>query len=166
MVYGPGDPLHRFYDVVKRIKDHRPVIILPEDYAAWRGPRGYVDNVAHAIALASTSHRGLARIYHVCDEPTLTELEWQKKIVEQTNWSGRFVLLPSQHTPRHLLAPGNPAQHLVGNSERIRKELGYIEPIATAKAIRRTIAWEQANPPTGATFHQFDYPAEDAALCS
>jgi nucleoside-diphosphate-sugar epimerase len=26
--------------------------------------------------------------------------------------------------------------------------------------------WEQANPPTGATFHQFDYPAEDAALGS
>jgi hypothetical protein len=34
------------------------------------------------------------------------------------------------------------------------------------EAIRRTIEWEQANPPTDATFHQFAYPEEDAALNS
>jgi len=166
MVYGPGDLLHRFYGVVKRVIDNRPFIILSEDHAAWRGPRGYVENVAHAIALACTSPHGIGRIYHVCDGPALTELEWQRKIVAQTNWSGRFVLLPSQRAPKHLLAPGNPAQHLVANSERIRKELGYTELLATDEAICRTIAWEQANPPTGVTFHQFDYPAEDVALGS
>jgi len=166
MVYGPGDPLHRLYGVVKRVRDHRPIIILPEDRAAWRGPRGYVDNVAHAIALASTSPRAYGRTYHVCDEPTLTELEWQKKIVAQTNWSGRFVILQNQRTPKHLIALGNAAQHLVAISERIRKELGYTEPLETDEAIRRTIEWEQANPPTDATFHQFDYPGEDAALNS
>ena len=55
MVYGPGDPLHRFHGVLKRIQDGRPAIILSEDLAAWRGPRGYVENVAHAIAVASGS---------------------------------------------------------------------------------------------------------------
>ena len=164
MVYGPGDPLHRLYGVVKRVRDDRPIMILPEGHAAWRGPRGYVDNVAHAIALASTSQPAFGRTYHVCDEPTLTELEWQQKIVGQTSWSGRFVVLPNQHTPKHVVAPGNAAQHLVANSERIPKELGYTEPLKTDEAIRRTIEWERANPPTGATFHQFDYPEEDAAL--
>jgi len=164
MVYGPGDPLHRFYGVVKRVQDHRPIIILSEGHAAWRGPRGYVDNVAHAIFLAATSQPAFGRTYHLCDEPTLTELEWQKKIVAQTNWSGRFVVLPNQRTPKHLLAPGNAAQHLIGNSERIRKELDYSEPIETDVAIRRTIDWEQATPPNGPTFHEFDYSAEDAAL--
>ncbi len=164
MVYGPGDALHRFYGVVKRVMDHRPVIILSEDHAAWRGPRGYVDNVAHAIALAAISPQAFGRIYHVCDEPSLTELEWQQKIVAQTDWPGRFVVLPNQRTPKHLIAPGNAAQHLIGNSARIRKELGYSEPVRTDVAIRRTIEWEQANPPLGATFHQFDYSAEDAAL--
>ena len=166
MVYGPCDLLHRFYSVVKRVIDNRPFIILPEDYAAWRGPRGYVENVAHAIALACTSLHGNGRIYHVCDEPALSELEWQKKIVALTGWSGRFVLLPSERTPKHLLAFGNAAQHLVGNADRIRRELGYADLISMDEAIRRTIVWEQANPPTGATFHQFDYPAEDAAANS
>src|SRR5439155_1240573 len=35
MVYGPGDPLHRFYPVVKRIADGRRHIIFPDPLAAW-----------------------------------------------------------------------------------------------------------------------------------
>jgi nucleoside-diphosphate-sugar epimerase len=164
MVYGPGDPLHRLHGVLKRIRDGRPAIILPDDHARWRGPRGFVENVAHAIAMASTSEHALGRTYHVCDEPNLTELEWQTKVAAQTEWRGKFVVLPNNQTPKHLFMPGNASQHLVANSERIRRELGYKEPFVIDEAIRRTIAWEQANPPTGPSFHQFDYPAEDAVL--
>ena len=164
MVYGPGDPLHRLHGVLRRIRDGRPAIILPDDYAAWRGPRGYVENAAHAVALASTLERASGRILHVCEEPCLTELEWEKKIAEQTGWRGTFVVLPRDRAPKHLLMPGNASQHVVADSERIRRELGYEERVTTDAAIRRTIAWEQANPPSGASFHQFDYDAEDAAL--
>jgi len=164
MVYGPGDPLHRMHGVLKRIADGRPAIILPDDHAAWRGPRGYVENVAHAIALATTCDRAWGRTYHVCEEPSFSELDWQKRVAGQTTWAGRFVVLPRQKTPKHLLMPGNASQHLVANSERIRRELGFEELVTTDEAIRRTIVWEQANPPTGASFHQFDYDAEDAAL--
>jgi nucleoside-diphosphate-sugar epimerase len=166
MVYGPGDPLHRMHPVLKRIEDHRPAIILPDDYAAWRGPRGYVDNVARAIALAASSDAARGRIYHVCEEPCLSELEWQRCIAAQTDWRGQFIILPREKTPKHLFPAGNPAQHVVASSARIRSELGYREPVTTNEAIRRTIAWERANPPSGSTFHQFDYTAEDAALAA
>src|ERR1700757_5174022 len=46
MVYGPGDPLHRFYPIVKRIVDGRGQMIFGDAQAAWRSPRGYVENVA------------------------------------------------------------------------------------------------------------------------
>ena len=164
MVYGPGDPLHRMHGILKRIRDGRSAIILAEEHAEWRGPRGYVENVAHAIAVASQSEHASGRTYNVCEEPTLTELEWQTKIVGHTEWFGRFVLLPQQQTPKHLYLPGNPLQRLVASSERIRRELGYEEPFTMDEAIRRTIGWEQANPPTEPTLHQFDYAAEDAAL--
>ena len=39
MVYGPGDRLHRFYPVVKRIADRRCHIIFPETLAVWRSPQ-------------------------------------------------------------------------------------------------------------------------------
>ncbi len=166
MVYGPGDPLHRMHPVLKRIADRRPAIILADDYAAWRGPRGYVDNVSHAIALAAISDAARRRIYHVCEEPCLSDLEWQQSIAARTDWDGKFVTLPREKTPKHLFIPANPAQHLVASSQRIRSELDYREPVTTDEAIRTTIAWERAKPPAGITLHQFDYAAEDAALAS
>src|SRR5689334_7783719 len=55
MIYGPGDPLHRFHAVLKRMDDGRKQIIFADDVARWRTPRGYVENVAAAISLAATS---------------------------------------------------------------------------------------------------------------
>jgi nucleoside-diphosphate-sugar epimerase len=164
MVYGPGDPLHRFYPVVKRVADRRRHIIFPEGLAAWRSPRGYVENVAAAIALAATDDRAAGRIYNVCEEPAFSELEWARKITSEMRWDGEFVVLPAESTPPHLLKPGNAAQHWTASSARIRKELGYEEPIAIDEAIRRTIGWQRENSPAFEFLAQFDYPAEDAAL--
>jgi len=164
MVYGPGDPLHRFYPVVKRIADGRRHIIFPETLSAWRSPRGYVENVAAAIALAATDDRAARRIYNVCEEPSLSELEWAKKIAREMQWDGDFVVLPMERTPRHLLRPGNAAQHWTASSARIRRELDYEEPVAIEQAIRQTIDWELENPPAAAFLAQFDYAAEDAAV--
>lgn len=166
MVYGPGDHLHRFFPVIKRIADGRLAILLADDLAAWRGPRGYVENIAHAIAIAATSEHSAGRIYNVCEEPTLSEFAWQEKIAQQLNWPGKFVLLPRQRTPKHLLQPGNASQHVVATSDRIRSEHGYQEPVDVEESIRRTIAWEQQNPPAIINPQEYDYEAEDAALAS
>ena len=164
MVYGPGDRLHRFFPLLKRIADGRSFVILADDLAVWRGPRGYVENIAHAVMLAATSDRAAGRIYNVCEEPTWPEIEWQERIAEQANWRGRFVVLPRDRVPEHLLMPGNAAQHVVASSERIRSELNCREPVDTEEAIRRTVSWEHRNPPGSIDPRNFEYDAEDAAL--
>lgn len=164
MIYGPGDPLHRFYPVVKRIADGRRHIIFAEPLAAWRSPRGYVENVAAAIALAATDDRAAGRIYNVCEEPPFSELEWAQQIASEMKWPGEVVVLPAERTPQHLLRPGNAAQHWSASSGRIRRELGYEEPVAIEEAIRRTIRWEIENPPAFPFLAQFDYAAEDSAI--
>ena len=73
---------------------------------------------------------------------------------------------PDDKTPAHLLLPGNPEQHWVASSRRIREELGYRESVPSAEALRRTIAWERTHPPAPIDTRQFDYAAEDAALAS
>jgi nucleoside-diphosphate-sugar epimerase len=160
MVYGPGDPLRRFGAVVKRIVDGRRHIIFPETLAGWHSARGYVENVAAAIALAAGDDRATGRIYNICEEPSFSELEWARKIAHQMQWGGEFVVLPVERTPPHLLRPGNTAQHWSASSARIRRELGYEEPVKLAEAIRRTIRWEMENPAAA----EIDYAAEDAAL--
>ncbi|MGZ4868371.1 MAG: NAD-dependent epimerase/dehydratase family protein [Candidatus Angelobacter sp.] len=163
MIYGPGDPAHRFHSVLKRIDDGRKQIIFADDVAPLRTPRGFVEDVGLAVALASTSPQAAGRVYNVCESEFFGELDWARKIAAATSWTGEFVVLPHDHTPKHLLWPGNTAQHVAASSERIRKELGYREQLSREEAIRRTIAWERDNPPA-MPLAQFDYAAEDAAL--
>jgi len=164
MIYGPGDRLCRFHLVLKRIDDGRRAILLEEGWAAWRSPRGYVENVAAALALAAVSGRAAGRVYNVAETPAFTELEWAGKIAAATGWEGKFVTLLRERTPAHLVPPGNSAQHWEAVSTRIRDELGWREAVPVDKAIQRTIAWERANPPGELSPAQFDYAAEDAAL--
>ena len=50
------------------------------------------------------------------------------------------------------------------DSGRIRQELGYSEALPLEEALRRTIAWERANPPAQIDPAHFDYAAEDVVL--
>jgi nucleoside-diphosphate-sugar epimerase len=162
MVYGPRDPLWRLLPVVKRVDDGRRVILLSESMARWRGPRGYVENVAAAVVLAAGSEAAAGRIYNVADPEPFTELEWTRKVAEVAGWRGEVVVLPDDGSPAFLQAPGNPDQHWTADSTRIRRELGYREPVPLDEAIARTIRWMRAHPPAGPTPHLFDYAAEDA----
>jgi nucleoside-diphosphate-sugar epimerase len=163
MIYGPGDPLHRFHPILKRIDDGRKQILFADDVALLRLPRGYVEDVGAAIALAATSPQSAGRIYNVCEAESFGELDWARKIAAATGWPGEFVVLPHHLAPPHLHWPGNTAQHLVASSERIRKELGFSEVLPWEEAFRRTIAWERAHIPEQ-PMAQFDYAAEDEAL--
>jgi nucleoside-diphosphate-sugar epimerase len=163
MVYGPGDYAHRFHPFLKRMDDGRPFILFAEDVAAVRAPRGYVEDIAAGIALATISDRAAGRIYNVCEAESFSELEWARKIAAAAGWNGQFILLPREKIPPHLAWPYNTAQHLVVSSERIRGELGYREGVPREEAFERTIAWERANPPQTPTA-LFNYEAEDEAL--
>jgi nucleoside-diphosphate-sugar epimerase len=164
MIYGPGDHLARFHPILRRIDDGRRAILFEEGIAAWRAARGYVENVAGALALAVVSEQAAGQIYNVAEMPAFSELEWATKIAAATNWDGRFIVLAKERTPAHLLLQGNVAQHWVADSTRIRKELGYQEPVPLEQAIRQTIDWERTHPPAQFNPYKFDYAAEDTAL--
>jgi len=164
MVYGPGDYIHRFHYLLKRMDDHRPFILFSDDVAAWHTPRGFSDNVGKAIALAATSEKAVGRIYNICEEESFSELEWARKIAREVGWKGEFVMLPREKTPPHLLYPRRIEQQFIATAARIRQELGYREPISIEEGIRRTIPWERANPPQQVWFAPFNYEAEDEAM--
>ena len=167
MIYGPGDPLHRFFPLVKRIDDRRPVIVLPRALADWRSPRGYVENVAAAIALASTSDAASGwphgRVYNVGEAESFTELEWARMLGAATGWAGEVVVVEDDGAPASVRVPGNLKQHWIVDTTRLRSELGYRELVSREESIRRTIAWERANPPARLDPARFDYAAEDLA---
>ena len=164
MVYGPGDPLHRFFPTLKRMLDGRAWILMSQEIAEWRSPRGYVENVAAAIALAASSEQAAGNVYNVAEERAFSELEWAQEMARHAGWKGQFVVLPRERMPKHLLPPGNFTQHAASSSDKIRRQLGYRERVLSDDSVRRTIEWETQNPPAQINLDQFDYAAEDAVL--
>lgn len=162
-VYGPRDYQHRLFSCLKRMDDGRPAILLEEGVARWRWTRGYVENVAEAVALTVTDDRAAGRIYNVGEVEAFTEAEWVRKVGEAAGWRGEVVIVPGDRLPVSMRKDINADQHLIVDTARIRRELGYREPVALEEALRRTIAWERENPPETDP-QDFDYAAEDRIL--
>jgi nucleoside-diphosphate-sugar epimerase len=166
MVYGPQDPQHRLFEYLKRMDDGRPAILLEAGLASWRWTRGYVENVAAAIALAVTDERAAGRVYNVGQVVALSTTAWIREIGGAAGWSGEVVVLPGERLPEHLRPDIDTAHHLSTDSTRIREELGYAEHVPLYEGLRRTVAWDRSHPLEKVDPKQFDYGAEDAVLAT
>ena len=166
-IHGPGDDKHRLFPYIKRMDDARAAILLDEPFAAWRWARGYVEDVAYAVALAVMDERATGRVYNVAYSETLSEAEWVQAIARVSGWKGEVVALPGDQLPPSLRRDVfDFTQQYEVESSRIRRELAYSEIVPFAEALRRTIEWERANPPQNFPPEDFDYAAEDAALAA
>ncbi|HEX6509032.1 MAG TPA: NAD-dependent epimerase/dehydratase family protein [Chloroflexota bacterium] len=167
MVYGEGDYQHRNFRYLKRMADRRPAIVLEEGQAGWRTCRGYVGNVAASIALAVTDSHAAGTIYNVADRFMPTEAEHVRALGDLMDWHGEIVVVPADRMPAGLLEDGfNPEQDLTLDTSRIRDELGYVEPVSTVDALRRTITWEVEHPPEPIDPAAFNYALEDEVLAA
>jgi nucleoside-diphosphate-sugar epimerase len=164
MVYGPGDYQHRLFPYLKRMDDHRPVVLLSATMAAWRTTRAYVDDVGEAIALAVEQENGAGRVFNVGEREAHTEEAWVRRIAEAAGWDGEIVIAQNEDLPEHLRDTMNANQHLVADTARVRDELGYEETLDAAEALARTIRWERKNPPKGVLTAHFRYEDEDDFL--
>ncbi len=84
------------------------------NHPQWRWTHGYVENVAHAIVLATTSPGAVGRTYNVGEASTPTIAE-------------RLAKLPPSAVPGNTNPKFNFAQDIAYDTARIRAELGYRE---------------------------------------
>ena len=165
-VYGPGDRQHRLFPYLKRMDDHRPVILLGEGVANWRWARGYVEDVAAAIAAAAVSDQTAGQVYNVAEPGALTELEWVRAIGRAAGWNEKILVVPEAALPEPMKTVENTRQDLIASTEKIRAELGYHEQVHQQEALIRTITWERVHPPEVIEPTVFDYAAEDEVINS
>ena len=115
-VYGPGSNAN--LATVYQFRDH------PQ----WRWTHGYVENVAAAIVLAALHDAASGRIYNVGEEYTPT-------IAERLE-----ALPPATPPPANGGVALNFDHNIAYDTSRIRRELGYLEPIPEAEGVRRSLA--------------------------
>ncbi len=142
-VYGPGDEQHRLAPYLKRMLGGRPALLLDEGMARWRCLRGYVEDVAAAVALAVTNPAAAGRVYNVAEPTAHTEVEWVARIGAAVGWGREVVTVPAGRMP----IPFNAAQDLAVDTTRIRAELGYREVVDPNDALRETVTWERNHLP-------------------
>lgn len=163
-VYGPGDYQHRLGEYLKRMDDNRPAILLEEGLANWQWTRGYVENIADAIVLAICNEKAANKVYNLGEHKPLTTKMWVEEIAKVADWDGKIVIVPKEKLPDEMIPKMNTSQHLVSDTNKIRKELGYEEHISNNIALQRTIIWERENEPKERSDKQSDYEAEDKIL--
>jgi nucleoside-diphosphate-sugar epimerase len=99
-----------------------------QQHGHWRWTHGFVDNVAHAIALTVEDERSAGRAYNVGEEQTPTMGERLKDLAARSR---------QQDTDPAL----NFAQDIVYDTTAIRRELGFREIVSEREAMR----WLGAN---------------------
>ena len=110
---GPGGDLGHVY----RMRAH----------PNWRWTHGYVEDVAHAIAIAVAEDRAAGRVYNVGEATTPTIAE-------------RLGDLPPPADEPGDAPPGfDFSQDVVYDTARIREELGFAEVVDYAEGLRRTV---------------------------
>ena len=91
----------------------------------WRWTHGYVENVAAAIVLAALHPRAAGNTYNVGEEYTPTVAERLKDLPPPT---AAIASMKSRFE-----------QNIVYDTRRIRRDLGYQEPVAYLEGLRRTL---------------------------
>jgi len=172
-VYGPYQLVPREWCIVRRIRDERPYIILP-DAGLTLLTCGYVENLAHAVLLAVDKPEiSAGQIYNCSDQETLTLRQVVDIIAKELNHNFEIINMPWE-----LAIPARPlimqplTTHRVIDISKLYHELGYRDIVKPSEAFARTARWlfEHQPEPGGAeeTVLQdpFDYPAEDRLLAS
>src|SRR5437588_11479460 len=110
---------------------------MGESQTGSRTCLGYVENGALAITLAVADDRAAGRVYNVADTESPSMSAWTRMIGQAAGWSGSVTVVPDDKLPQHLAHEGRTEQHLILDTARIRRELGFSEPVPVEEALRR-----------------------------
>jgi nucleoside-diphosphate-sugar epimerase len=148
MVYGPGDPYRRLKPLLAKLELDSAEFHIDRARSGWRWTRGYVDDVADAIALAVTAAmndpRAAGRVYNVGEEDALAEGDWVRAVGEAAGWGGTVREVAPAEIPKAEREPFDYdyAHDLAADTSRIRRELGFRERVGRREGLRRTVAAE------------------------
>lgn len=169
-IYGPRNIVPWEWAVVRRIRDGRRVMVLPDD-GLWIISRSAARNAAHALmCIVDQPDVAAGQSYNIADDDQFTVRQWAEVVAGLAGGGLEFVGVPSLLTPSSLnefLAPTS-RPHMIVDASKIRTQLGYRDVVTAEDALRETVEWLQENEPTPEAYPvytgRFDYDLEDRLL--
>ena len=167
-VYGPRQLAPREWCIVRRIRDRRPFLVLPDDGLSLI-TFGYVDNLAHALLLAidqPDASRG--EIFNCGDDERLSIRQVAELITDELGHDWDLLSMPAEiAVPARPLMMGYRTTHRVMDTSKLRSRLGYRDVVPARTAVRLAARWLMEHPPEDGGYEEtalqdpFDYAAED-----
>lgn len=139
MVFGPGDPQRRFAWVALPMLRGED-IEAPSPWLDWITTYDHVENVGEAARCAAMHPEAKRKTFNLASWPPISHREWVDTFREYTGWSGKLCSSASSDNPlARSTAALDLTVPLVISGEAIRRDLEFVAPVSTSKAIASTL---------------------------
>ncbi|MBV9509434.1 MAG: hypothetical protein JO303_04025 [Caulobacteraceae bacterium] len=167
VVYGPRAISPSDWSVVRRVRDGRAFILLPNEGLGII-TRCAAVNCAHAVLLAVDCPAAEGLVFNLADDDQYSLRQWVELSLELIGAEMEVIGLPVMLTwaASHLVPlSGTVTPHAIVDASLARQVLGYADARKARDALAETLAWRLAHPPTEADAASladpFDYALED-----
>jgi nucleoside-diphosphate-sugar epimerase len=163
--YGEHDNQRREESILGRLRAGRARIPVGTGGLLWS--KGYVADMAAGLRLAAEAPEAAGQVFNLSEKVTVSMARWCQRIIDVAGAAGRaeLVTVPDDQLPPDLRLTGAFRQHILVDSGRARRELGWTDTDPD-EALARSVAWHQANPPDDRDQAPDRWAADDAALAS
>jgi nucleoside-diphosphate-sugar epimerase len=173
MIYGPHNARPIEWSVVRRVRDGRPHMILP-DGGLQIHSRCAARNAA-AFILAAVDRPDVAggQVYNCGDPLNWSLRQWVEAIVGLLGGRLEIISIPSDiavEAATTLLPLANTtAAHCIVSTEKAQRQLGYQPVVQPIHALEEVVRWYGSHlafdPASSPSFtDRFDYASEDALI--
>ncbi|WP_238005698.1 NAD-dependent epimerase/dehydratase family protein [Dactylosporangium sp. AC04546] len=168
-IYGPRQVYPREWSVVRRVRDGRDRIIVPDAGLTITTRCAAVNAAAHLLAAVDRPEAAAGEIFNVGDRDQFTVRQWVEICAAAAGGALQPVSMPFELAgPGRGLFPISHDAHLLVNTHKAADRLGYVEPVPAARALVETVRWYLDHPPdegaAGNLVDAFDYAEEDRVV--
>lgn len=172
-LYGPYQIAPREWCIVRRVRDGRRAIIVPDNGLSLNHS-AHVENAAHALLLAVDHPDAAAgQIYNVGDEHLLTLRQWIEIIGRALGHELEIISMPWEMAiPSRPLLAQPWTTHRMLDLSKLKSQLGYRDVVKPEEGLAQTARWLDQHPlqPDGTDEKilqdPFDYRAEDELIAA
>lgn len=173
VIYGPRNPKPWEWSVVKRVRDRRMHMILPDSGMSIHARCAAANAAAFVLAAVDHPQAAAGHVYNVADDQQFTLRQWVEAILGILRVDLDLVAIPSdvarvaQAALMPMTTPLSP--HSILDTGRARSDLGYRDVVPPLVALAETVHWYETNPVDLATVNpsyadHFDYDLEDRLI--
>jgi nucleoside-diphosphate-sugar epimerase len=150
MLYGPNNARPAEWSVVRRVRDGRPFMILPDGGGQIHTRCAAGNAAAFVLAVLDSPVVVAGQVYNAGEATSWSLRDWAATIARPMGGDLELVGIPraiavEATTALHPLA-GTTATHVVVSTGKARRELGYTTAVDPLDAMAELVAWYADRP--------------------